>query len=164
VNACEVTLRLGSTASGQPFSAVGQGFHQLLQESIQQVVWASSASLVCAVADKLTSCAQQVADASLGMQHMQQQWKPWRLSSRNNSQCDMSLGHVGSALDVLSHAWEVLSADDALISAAAQHSSTLLSSVKRWMSFETETCKQTLDALTLLVLLHVSAVSAGLKV
>jgi hypothetical protein len=164
VNACEITLRLGSTVSGQVVSAANPGFQQLLKNSIQQVVWGCFAPLVCAVADKFRTCVQQAATEPLGMQHIQQQWKPCGLSSGNISQHHMRLGHVESALDVVRHAWEVLSADDVVIGDAAQHSSTILSSVKHCLIVEGQGCKQDLDAQTLLVLLHVNAASAGLQV
>jgi hypothetical protein len=163
VNACEITLRLGSTVSGQVVSAAGPGFQQLLKDSIQQVVWGCSAPLVCAVADKFRTCVQRAATEPLGMQHMQRQWKPCGLSSRNIPQHHMRLGHVESALDVVRHAWEVLSAD-AVIGDAAHHSSTILSSVKHCLIVEGQECKQDLDAQALLVLLHVNAASAGLQV
>jgi sulfur transfer complex TusBCD TusB component (DsrH family) len=148
--------------SGQDLCASGQGFQQLLINATQQVIWACSATLVWAVADKLRNCVHQAANESHGMQRMQQ-WNPRRLSSRNKSQHGMGLVHGGSALDVLRDAWDVLSADDALF-AAAQHSSTLLSSVKRWLSVETQISKQDLEARTLLMLLNISVASTGLQV
>lgn len=163
VKACEVALRLGSMPSARDQSTAGQGFDQLLHDSILQASWACSASLVCAVADKLRSCVEQVTIASCTMHHTQQPCQPWRLSSRSTRQHRMGFDHVGSALEVLSHAWEVLSADDALIAAAVQHSTTLLSSVKRWLSPDTQR-KQYLDAHTVTVLLHMYAASEGLQV
>lgn len=162
VNACEGALRLGAVARAtQDQQGAVAGTVQQLEVSVHQVCWACSASLVCAVADKMCSCVHQVAMSSTDTQ---QQRQAWSLTSRNKTEHEACFDPVGSTLEVLSHAWEVLSADDTLIAAATQHIGTLLDTVKCWLSADVQATKHGLDAHTAVVLLHMCAASAGLQV
>ena len=136
-------------------------FDQLLKECTLQVSWACSASLVNAVADKLTACLRQAATDSSDSHHTQE---PWRLPSRSHYQHRMGSERFGSAWEVLGCAWEVLSADDALITAAPRHSGTLLNSIKHLLHPDNQARRHELTAHSITLLLHFHAASAGLQV
>lgn len=154
-------MRLGGMATAGRPSSTNPGLDQLLGKTMVQVSWTCAASLVCAVVKKLTACVRRAAAASSPSWHTQQ---PPRLASRSQHRHGISLDHAGSALEVLSCAWEVLSADDTLISASPHHCPSLHGSVKHLLQPNTQAGGQQAAVHTAMVLLHIHAASADLQV
>lgn len=156
VHTCALALRLSPRENTHGHSPEALGFDCLLQQSMQRVAWTFSASLLSSVAEKLRICIQCVAIH--GMYHHQ------GLSMQNKFHQSQDPGIVGGALEVLSHAWDVLTADDGIVAAAAQQTATLPDTINHWKHMETPSSPALRHLHNASVLIHTFTASMGLQV